>query len=481
MIVGIELTRRVRADGDIPYPPRRARVIVQGVRRTVTTAIVLSTAALTIVGLALLKWSRPSPERSGTGWEASPPASVLPQPAAEAALPPSERGRGAEEAPGQSRLEQLLDALSRALTSGDRAAALAAARGLRAAMIAEPLLAAAAADRLLDPEAPSAFREALAVVLGSLPPESGGRKALLGLLERGDLGALEQTVILSLAIEEYEDGEAFERDDQPYAVEINAFFTVVVRGPVEDAEARGAVLARLFEPTDPAERLAAARVLHDSTGFPEVRRALLETLAGEGDSEVLAESAAALADWARDMPAGDPERALVVGRLFDVVPASDEAVRFRLTAPLSSVSLAPEETDRLRALAGAAGEETRRFAIDILGRRLDPRRPQGEAALSVLLSSLASDSSPQVRETAALALGRAAATSAAARALLQALDSDADWEVRATAARGLRGAVGSQEAREALTQAASGDSHPAVRAAAAETLGAPEPAGDPVK
>ncbi len=373
--------------------------------------------------------------------------------------------------PGEA-VARLIADLEGALAAGDRAALLAASRALRDALLADPDLVPAAAYVLLDAGAQRAVREALAVVLGSLPGAAGKRAVLEG-LRAGALAGFERAAILALGIGEAEDGDALERDDQPYAVEAAPGLVTFVRGPVADADAR-AELARRTGAADPAERLAAARALHDSTAFEEAREALAERVVAERDAEVVAEAASALGEWTRRAPLDDLERRQVVERLLDAAPRSDEVVRFRLVAPLSSTPLRSEERERLHALAaGGADPETRRFAVDVLGRRLPPDRPGDDPALAVLVEAIVKDPSGEVREAAALALGRAATTDVRAQsALANALGRDADWEVRAAAARSLGRARGSAAARSALEAALAGDPHPTVRAVAEKALAA---------
>jgi len=157
---------------------------------------------------------------------------------------------------------------------------------------------------------------------------------------------------------------------------------------------------------------------------------------------------------------------------FDAVPESEEVVRFRLTAPLSSTLLSPEESQRLASLAAAPAEDSRRFAVDVLGKQLDPRSPGGDPRLGIVAGAAVSDPSAEVREAAAVALGRVAVDAAAVEALVRALGQDPDWEVRAAAARSLAPAAGLETARAALAAAASSDPQPEVRAAAGESLSA---------
>lgn len=444
-------------------------------RRPLFLALLLVSTALAICFLVVLR--RRAQEPRDAPVEPSTPEGSAARSVRGIPPPPSLPGKSEAAGAASDRLRPFITALSGALDSGDRPAVLSAVRTLRSALAADAALVQPLGESFLDPSAEAGLREALAVVLGSLPEESGGKRILIDALRR-DLGPLERVAILALGMEETPDGEEFERDDQPHAVKLNGFFTAVVRGALKDADAREAVLSRLSLQVGAAERLAAARVLRDSTTFPEVRRAFFERLRGEGDPEVLAETAAALGEWARGMAVEDTERTMVIDTMFDIVPGADEAVRFRLTSPLSAAPLAAREAERLGEIARAGSEDARRFAVDVLGRRLDPRRPPDEAALAPLLGSLGSDSSPHVREAAALALGRAAGDPAVAGALARALREDLDWEVRATAARALAAARDAPEAGEALTRAGAEDPHPEVRAAATEALGGPRPPGE---
>ncbi len=391
------------------------------------------------------------------------------------ALPRTARSRRPAPAPKEKTaagpVEEILAALGRALEAGDRAGVLGQARALRAALLKDPSLVEVVAASLVDSGAPPAVRQVLAVVLGS-HPDPAGKRSILEALQSGALEGIERTALLSLGIEEVEDSEVFERDSQPYAAEVAPGLIVFVRGPLADPEARAEAAAWLADEASPDERLAAARVLHDSTGFPDVRKALLERIGEEPEAEVTAEAAAALAEWTRGAAPGEAERGAVLARLFDAVPASQEVVRFRLTGPLSSTPLGPEEENRLASLAEAPEGDARRFAVDVLGRKLDPRHPEGDPRLATLTHAALADPSPDVREAAVVSLGRAARVPQVAETLVGLLSQDVDWEVRAAAARSL-GRAGSGEAvRTALMSALQSDPEPLVRSAADEALSA---------
>lgn len=418
-------------------------------------ALLLLPLALAAGLLFLLPGRR---ESRPTAREASNPHPNVPSP------PPGGNPPRPPTAPFLDQVKGITDSLRVSMAKGDRAGVLAAARRLRDLLMAEPSLVAEIGRLLSDPGGPPDFRRALAVVLGSLP-DAAGRRAVLEALRGGSLAGLERTALLALGIEELDDGEGFERDNQPYAMELAPGLIVLVHGRIEDPEAR-AEAVRWLDAGDARERLAAARLLRDTLDAPEVRSTLLDRLERESDAEVTSEVAAALCGWTRSTKPEDAERARVLDRLFAAVPR-DEQVRFRLTAPLSSTPLSQAEAERLRSLASAETPEVRRFAVDVLGRRLDARRPEGDSAVGLLADAATSDPSPRVRETAALMLGRAAQDPRAAQSLIAAL-RDSDWEVRATAARSLGRASGA-EVRSALETATS-DARAEVRAAASKSL-----------
>jgi hypothetical protein len=298
-------------------------------------------------------------------------------------------------------------------------------------------------------------------------------------LEAGALAPVERAALLALAIDEPADGDDFERDDQPSAVEVAPGLVVLVHGRVTGADARAALAARLAGASDPEVRTAAARALRDSTADPEVREALRGSVAREVDPGAASESAAALASWASAAPAGGDERRATVACLLDAAPGAPDAVRLRVTGPLARAPLAPDEEARIHGLATwAADPGVRRFAVDLVGRRLEPDpptggdAPEGIDAPALLIHALLSDRSSDVREAAALALGRAGVFDPrAAPALATVLARDPDWEVRAAAARALGAAqIVGPDARAVLAAAAARDPHPDVRAVAAEAL-----------
>lgn len=368
-----------------------------------------------------------------------------------------------------ARIPPAIDDLNRLLSSQDRPSILAGARALRRELAEAPASIAEVAALLRDPEAPLALAQSAAVVLGSLEGDAG-KRVLLEALRNGVRPELERTLILALGMREPDDGEAFARDDHPNSVVAAPGLVVFVHGPVEDPETRAALARRLQESEAPSTRLAAARVLRDSTEFAGVREALGARLDGEPDSEVMAEAAAALATWAGRTEPSDPEREATVSKVFDAVPRSDEIVRFRLAAPMASGRLTPREVDRLRWLTRDADPDVRAFAIDVLGRRLGRGAGEDQATVSLLCGALLADANASVREAAALRLGTPAPRPEALEALISALGADADWEVRAAAARSLGVAGTGDAARQALQSAAESDPHPQVRAAARDSL-----------
>jgi HEAT repeat protein len=359
-----------------------------------------------------------------------------------------------------------LEELRPALQAGERPAKIEAARSLRKSLLAFPDRMKEAIRFLRDPGAPVELRRSMAVVLGSLPGRLG-KRALLESLRDRTVEGLERTVILALGSIEFEDGREFERDDQPNAVWAAPGMAVFVLGPLGDPEARAELDGHLTG-SQAEERRAAARVLRDSTGFPEVRKAFLDRLGAETDGETAAEEAAALATWTGKAPSGDAERGATMGRVLDLLPASDEIVRFRLTSPLSSLELLPAEADRLRGIASSGDADTRHFAMSVLGRRLGISGEEDRTALPILILATAQDPEAEVRAVAALGLGRVSKEPQVLGALTTALGADPVWEVRAAAARALSGAGPS--ARAALQLAAQSDSHPDVRVAAERAL-----------
>lgn len=373
--------------------------------------------------------------------------------------------------PSREPVRRFLVETVRVVQGGERASIVAAARALRDALMADPSLLEEAVRAIRDLATPIEVRRTLAVVLGSLPGEAG-KRALVDLLRSGAAAGLERSALLAIGMRAIEDGEIFERDDQPYAVEAAPGLVVFVSGPLKDPEARAEIARWLSDGPEAELRLAAARVLRDSTGFPESRQSLLGRLGVEPDAETTAEAAAALGAWARKIPPADPERSAVLSKIFEIVPGSEEVVRFRLAAPISSAPLAAAEAERLRSLGMARDIGTRLFAMEVLGKRIGLSAAEDQQAVPFLASALSTDTSADVREGAALALGRATSDTSAVQTLAAALHQDADWEVRAMAARSLGRAPGTDAVRQALQAAAASDSRPEVRAAAQQSLSA---------
>jgi HEAT repeat protein len=359
-----------------------------------------------------------------------------------------------------------LEELRPALQADARDSKIAAARSLRKSLLAFPERLAESVRLLRDTAAPVDLRRAIAVVLGTLPGREG-KRAILEALRDGETAGLERTVILALGAAEFDDGLEFERDDQPHSIQAAPGLAVFVMGPLEDPEARAEV-GKYLAVLAADERRAAARVLRDSTGFPDVRRGFLDRLGSEPDGETLAEEAAALCRWTGKTARDDPERGAVLGRILDGIADSEEIVRFRLTSPLSSVELLSSESGRLRELAGSASPDARAFACDVLGRRLGFSDVEDRDALPLLSKAAVSDPDSFVRKTAAVALSRLAQHPEVLRILTTVLQGDTEWSVRASAARALSNA--GSAARPALEAAARSDPNPEVRTAAQRAL-----------
>jgi len=170
--------------------------------------------------------------------------------------------------------------------------------------------------------------------------------------------------------------------------------------------------------------------------------------------------------WKLDSP--------IVGRITDALPQGDELFRFRLLSPMGEVAMKPAESARLRSLLEAPDPDLRTFAADVLGRRLEAHPGRDLEVVPALVRVLSADSSDAVRESAALALGRALGNDRARESLLQSLSGDPDWEVRAAAARAL-GSHPTPTSIQALEAAATSDARSEVRQAATRSLAIARP------
>src|SRR6185436_7415706 len=120
-------------------------------------------------------------------------------------------------------------------------------------------------------------------------------------------------------------------------------------------------------------------------------------------------------------------------------------------------AMKPAESARVRTLLEAPDPDLRAFAADVLGRRLESHPGRDLEAVPALTRALTGDSSDAVRESAALALGRALGDERARESLLRSLRGDPDWEVRAASARALASHPAAASV-QALQEAAAGDS-----------------------
>jgi len=358
--------------------------------------------------------------------------------------------------------------LFRSLDQSDREVVRMNARAWRAELMRSDAALSDAIRLLTDSATNIRVRRSLAIILGSLPGERG-KKAVLGALQAGRLEGLERAAILALGIHALEDGREFARDDMPYSVEAAEGLVVYVRDPIPDAGVREELARRLAEAPEPAARHAAALVLRDSAVFPDVREALLSRVGVELSSEAAAESAAAVAGWARRAPPEEGDRPRILARITDALPGGDELFRFRLLSSFGEVAMKPAESARVRTLLEAPDPDLRAFAADVMGRRLEAHPGRDLEAVPALLRTLGGDTSDAVREAAALSLGRALGDPRALEGLVRSLRADPDWEVRAAAARALASHPAPASV-QALQEAASSDPRSEVRQAATRSL-----------
>lgn len=398
----------------------------------------------------------------------TPPPARAPQPAPPAG-PDSAAVSTTATAPHHPSPEAALAELSNAITGQDPAATAAAARRLRDRVMAVPESLPALIKTLTDRTADPRLRAAVAAVLGSLPGDAG-KRALALALGSGEASGIERAVILAIGIRELDDGEMFEREGLPYGIKIAPGLVATVRGPIPEGELQTALLEHLSETRAPELRRAAARVLRDSLESKDVRRSFLDLIGRDPDGETVAEAAAALASWTGSVPIEHPEREIILARILEVGPRSEEVVRLRLVGPVAAVRLPVGPAEQIRALTGHPAPEARLFAAEVLARRLAGFPDEQSWALPALVRATSADPDPEVREAAALGLGGAAGARGVTEVLMATLRNDPDWEVRAAAATALGRALRSAPIQNALETAASGDPRPEVRAAARRAL-----------
>jgi len=412
-------------------------------------ALVLLVAATVAAAIAFLVRGPLASGRSktpakGAGEATAPGASGQ---GAAAAGEPSGRDRAGSRATAASldptAARALLAGLAAALESGDPAALDRAARELRARLLgADRATLEALAALLLDDGLPVRLRQALAVVLGSLPGERA--LALLAAALERCAGPPELVRSLLVAIGEARTGPGagrFAEGDRANAFADGSGLAPYVAGPIGHDGARRAAVERL-EDKDVETRRTAARVLRDSRRAAEVHQALVERLGAEDDDEAAGEVASALGATALETDRDDPARAEALEAMLAAAPKRGRDVaRFRMETALGSTALEPDEEREIVRLIDHADPNVQLFALEVIYRRLasgvqDPLTgiPDLEAAVA---TALAPGRDPKVRETAARALGPVADRKAATTALVQALAADPLPKVRAAAARAL--------------------------------------------
>ncbi len=344
-----------------------------------------------------------------------------------------------------------VDGLRAALASGDHERARAAAASLRH-LLRTDLEALRDAERLLlDPGTPAEFRQALALVLGTLPDDAGDPALLQAIDLFGGDPAFARAVMLALGAtrEPPEDDEVFDLGDRPWGAEGPGGLGITVRREIQDDAALSALGAGMQHET-PSVRRAAAVALRHSLAQGRARSAFTETLRRETEDAVVSVVGEAMSAVART--AGADERAEILSLLL--ARAGEEpldGLRFRMEDDLQGVPL----DDRQRAVLGGYAAPsrpfgTRAFALTVLTRSAVANPAQIPDTRALMEATLRSDDAAEARDLAARLLGELPPEAGSARALVAAVRDDLAWNVRWSALGSLAGQERTPEVVDAL-------------------------------
>jgi len=354
---------------------------------------------------------------------------------------------------------------------GGRAAQQAAMR-LRGLLRTDSAARAEAERLLLDGEVSSTLRQAIAMVLGTLPGGPSDEVLLAALTRFAEDNALVRCLLFALGAtrDPPEDDEVFGLGDDPWGARGPAGIGITVRRAIEDARVR-AVLAHHLGMSEAVVREAAAISLRHSIVEADARSTFLAVLAAESADEVAMVLGEALAQWAGGT--GDRvEREAVLARLL--ARAGDpglDAYRLRMEDDFRRILVSPAQRATLRALAGTSHETgVRQFAMAALvGSAVRSGTDGVDAAGSLLTQILDQEDTPALRDHAARLMGELPSSRDRIATLARVSHGDAAWNVRWQALGSLARLARGAPLRSAL-EAATRDPDPRVRKRARELL-----------
>ncbi|MHC4449040.1 MAG: HEAT repeat domain-containing protein [Planctomycetota bacterium] len=426
--------------------------------------------ALLLCGVGLLAWALGVWNR-GTGTQRGERASR--DDSARHSTPPAGVDAAGATAPTSfaTAITELAEAIEQ--TEGDRGrAAQQAAMRLRGLLRIDSAARAEAERLLLDGKASSTLRQAVALVLGTLPGGPSDEVLLAALPRFAGDNALVRCLLFALGAtrDPPEDDDVFGLGDDPWGVRGPAGIGITVRRAIEDARVR-AVLAHHLGMSEAVVREAAAISLRHSIVEADARSTFLAVLAAESTDEVAMVLGEALAQWAGGT--GDRvEQEAVLARLL--ARAGDpglDAYRLRMEDDFRRILVSPAQQATLRALAGAPHETgVRQFAMAALvGSAVRSGTDGVDAAERLLTQILEQDETTALRDHAARLMGELPSSRDRIATLARVVRGDAAWNVRWQALGSLARLARGAPLRSTL-EAATRDPDPRVRKRARELL-----------
>ncbi len=351
-----------------------------------------------------------------------------------------------------------------ALDAGD---ARKAAADLRRALRTDEAAFAEALALLLDGDTSPERRQALAMVLGTLPKD-GVDDALLAALARfGDDEPTALAVIAALGAlrDPPEEDDVFDLEAAPhFGVRGPGGIGITVRNVITDSRAERALCDLLLDKDRREVRLAAASALQWSMEQEMSRTRFRTALQLEMDDAAAAVLGEALGLWTRRKQGVEPDQ--VVQELVDAAArAGLDEYRLRLETALQQAPLAAASQQRLLDMTHPAQPFALRcFALQTLARQ----EPLPADARATIVAA-ASDADPALRRQAARMLGELPHGDDAAGALQSAFAQRADWSLRLVALVALARTLPTA-ARLSLLRAAAQDEDARVAARARRLL-----------
>jgi hypothetical protein len=437
--------------------------MARGARRSPRLGRLLAAAAALAAAAFLLTPAQQRPAALPPAAAAAPQATTPTAPQADGS---GARSTAAAAPAAADRIDAAFAAFFAAIARGDARRQAAALRGL---LRTDEAAFAQALALLLDEEAAAADRQALALVLGTLPKD-GVDDALLAALERfgGDEAtALALVAALGALRDPPDEDDVFDLEAAPhFGVRGPGGIGITVRNVIADPRVERALGDLLLDRGRAAVRLAAASALQWSLEQEFSRTRFRTALQGELDDAVAATLGEALGLWTRRKQGPEPEQVLGEVLLAAERPGLAE-LRLRLETALEQTSWSDASQQRLLDLSHPAQPfELRAFALSTLA-----HAAAGPGQARAALIGAVADADAAIRRHAARLVAALPSGPDSIAALGRAFSQRDDWALRLSALTALAAHLQGAE-RDRLLDSASQDSDRRI-AERAQRLAAP--------